>query len=117
MEHVDAIPGISGKLRFSPWCIFERSKPSETLPLQPLRSFLAGNSERGQRAKCLTEGIPVNANSWNEIQDAAKRLRVDPAKINRLARVKAQYSDPLNLLCRLRRVLFQPEGPDYGDSA
>ena len=117
MEHVDAIPGMSWKLRFSPCCIFDRSKPSKTIRLEPFRSFLAGDSEREWRAKCLTESIPVDANSWNEIPEAAKRLKVDPAKINQLAGVKAQYSDPLNLLCWLRRVLFQPEVPDYGDSA
>lgn len=46
---------------------------------------LAGEPEREWRAKRLTEGIPIDANSWNAILDAASRLKVDPAKINRLA--------------------------------
>ena len=50
---------------------------------------LAGEPEREWRAKRLAEGIPVDANSWNDILAAAARLKVDPAKINRLAGVKA----------------------------
>ncbi len=49
---------------------------------------LAGAPEREWRAKRLAEGIPVDANTWNEILTAATRLKVDPAKINRLAGVK-----------------------------
>ena len=49
---------------------------------------LAGEPEREWRAKRLAEGIPVDATSWNEILAAAARLKVDPAKINRLAGVK-----------------------------
>lgn len=48
---------------------------------------LAGAPEREWRAKRLAEGIPVDANSWNEILAAAVRLKVDPAKISRLAGV------------------------------
>jgi uncharacterized oxidoreductase len=50
---------------------------------------LAGEPEREWRAQRLAEGIPVDANSWNEILAAAARLKVEPAKINRLAGVKA----------------------------
>jgi uncharacterized oxidoreductase len=50
---------------------------------------LAGEPEREWRAKRLAEGIPVDANSWNEILAAAARLKVDPAKINRLAGIKS----------------------------
>ena len=50
---------------------------------------LAGEPEREWRAKRLAEGIPVDANTWNEILAAAARVKVDPAKINRLAGVKA----------------------------
>jgi len=50
---------------------------------------LAGEPERESRAKRLAEGIPVDVNSWNAILDAATRLKVDPAKINRLAGVSA----------------------------
>ena len=50
---------------------------------------LAGEPEREWRTQRLAEGIPVDANSWNEILGAAARLKVDPAKINRLARIKA----------------------------
>jgi uncharacterized oxidoreductase len=49
---------------------------------------LAGEPEREWRAKRLAEGIPVDANSWNEILAAAARLKVDPAKINRLAGIE-----------------------------
>ena len=50
---------------------------------------LAGEPEREWRAKRHAEGIPVDANSWNEILAAAARLKVEPAKINRLAGVNA----------------------------
>jgi len=50
---------------------------------------LAGEPEREWRKKRLAEGIPVDANSWNEILAAAARLKIDPAKINRLAEIKA----------------------------
>jgi uncharacterized oxidoreductase len=50
---------------------------------------LAGEPEREWRAKRLAEGIPVDVNSWNEILAAAARLKVEPAKINRLAGIKA----------------------------
>ena len=50
---------------------------------------LAGEPEREWRAKRLAEGIPVDANSWNEILSAAARLKVDPARINRLAGIAA----------------------------
>ncbi len=49
---------------------------------------LAGEPEREWRAKRLAEGIPVDANTWSAILEAARRLKVDPAKINRLAGVK-----------------------------
>jgi len=49
---------------------------------------LAGEPEREWRAKRSAEGIPVDANTWNEILAAAVRLKVDPAKINRLAGVQ-----------------------------
>ena len=52
------------------------------------RIRLAGEPEREWRAKCLAEGIPVDANTWNAILEAARRLKVDPAQINRLAGVK-----------------------------
>jgi uncharacterized oxidoreductase len=50
---------------------------------------LAGEPERESRAKRLDEGIPVDATTWNEILATAARLKVDPAKINRLAGVTA----------------------------
>ncbi|MCX7139597.1 MAG: malate/lactate/ureidoglycolate dehydrogenase [Proteobacteria bacterium] len=50
---------------------------------------LAGEPEREWRAKRLAEGIPVDANTWNELLEAAVRLKVDPAKISRLAGVKS----------------------------
>lgn len=52
------------------------------------RVRLAGEPEREWRAKRLAEGIPVDVNTWNELLVAAQRLKVDPAKINRLAGVK-----------------------------
>ena len=52
------------------------------------RIRLAGEPEREWRAKRLAEGIPVDANTWNAILEAARRLKVDPAQINRLAGVK-----------------------------
>ena len=53
------------------------------------RVRLAGEPERESRAKRLAEGIPVDVNSWNDILAAAARLKVDPAKVNRLAGVPA----------------------------
>jgi uncharacterized oxidoreductase len=50
---------------------------------------LAGEPEREWRAKRNAEGIPVDANTWNEILAAAERLKVDPAKISRLAGVRS----------------------------
>ncbi len=52
------------------------------------RVRLAGEPEREWRAKRLAEGIPVDANTWNEILAAAARLKVEPAKISRLAGLK-----------------------------
>jgi uncharacterized oxidoreductase len=48
---------------------------------------LAGEPERASRARRLTEGIPVDSNSWHEILGAAERLKVDPEKVNKLAGV------------------------------
>ena len=50
---------------------------------------LAGEPEREWRTKRLAEGIPVDANSWDEILTAAALLKVDPAKINKLAGIEA----------------------------
>lgn len=50
---------------------------------------LAGEPEREWRAKRLAEGIPVDANTWNEIFAAAASLKVEPAKVNRLAGIRA----------------------------
>jgi uncharacterized oxidoreductase len=50
---------------------------------------LAGEPEREWRAKRSAEGIPVDTNTWNEILVAAERLKVDPAKISRLAGVRS----------------------------
>lgn len=46
---------------------------------------IAGEPEREMRAKRLVEGIPVDETSWGDILEAAERLKVNPAEINRLA--------------------------------
>jgi len=46
---------------------------------------LAGEPEREMRKKRSAEGIPVDETSWGDILEAAERLKVDPAAVNRLA--------------------------------
>ena len=46
---------------------------------------VAGEPERETRARRTAEGIPVDANTWQELLDAAARLGRDPAALNRLA--------------------------------
>jgi uncharacterized oxidoreductase len=46
---------------------------------------VAGEPERASRARRSAEGVPVDATTWQEILDAAARLGVAPAEINRLA--------------------------------
>ena len=46
---------------------------------------LAGEPERETRARRTAEGIPVDETTWGDILQAAERLKVDPAEINRLA--------------------------------
>ena len=48
--------------------------------------LIAGDPERAMRAKREKEGIPVDATTWQEIHVAAKRVGVDPAQIDRLAK-------------------------------
>ena len=56
-------------------------------PAQPGfdRVRVAGEPEREWRAKRTAEGIPVDETSWGDILQAAERLKVDPAEVNRLA--------------------------------
>jgi uncharacterized oxidoreductase len=50
------------------------------------RVRIAGEPERETRAKREREGIPVDAETWNEIRAAAVKLRVAPERIDALAR-------------------------------
>ena len=50
------------------------------------RVRIAGEPEREMRAKRGREGIPVDAETWNEIRAAGARLKVGAEKIDALAR-------------------------------
>ena len=47
--------------------------------------MVAGEPERAQRARRRAEGVPVDGTTWQEILDAAAKLGVDPAAVNRAA--------------------------------
>jgi uncharacterized oxidoreductase len=47
---------------------------------------IAGEPEREYRAKREREGIPVDEETWKEIRAAAAKLKLDPARIEALAR-------------------------------
>ena len=47
---------------------------------------IAGEPEREYRAKREREGIPVDDHTWNEIRAAAAKVKLDPARIDALAR-------------------------------
>ena len=57
------------------------SPPREGFP--PVMT--AGEPERASRAKRSAEGVPVDATTWSEILDAARKLGVDPAAVQREA--------------------------------
>lgn len=48
---------------------------------------VAGEPERATRAQRLAHGVPVDATTWQELRDAARKLGRDPAQIDRLAGV------------------------------
>ena len=50
------------------------------------RVRIAGEPEREWRAKRGREGIPVDAETWNEIRAAAAKVKLDPDRIDALAR-------------------------------
>ena len=52
------------------------------------RVRLAGEPEREARARRTQSGVPVDATTWQEILNAAQKLRVDPQRINDAAGVK-----------------------------
>jgi uncharacterized oxidoreductase len=43
---------------------------------------LAGEPERESRARRLKAGVPVDTTTWREILTAAKKLGVDPQRVN-----------------------------------
>jgi uncharacterized oxidoreductase len=45
----------------------------------------AGEPERASRATRCAEGVPVDATTWNEILEAARKLGVDPAAVHHAA--------------------------------
>jgi uncharacterized oxidoreductase len=51
------------------------------------RVRVAGEPEREMRARRLAEGIPVDRNTWTELQAATAKLGRDPAQLDRLAGV------------------------------
>jgi hydroxycarboxylate dehydrogenase B len=51
--------------------------------VDPVR--VAGEPEREIRARRMTDGIPVDANTWTELLVTAAKLGRDPATLNRLA--------------------------------
>ena len=50
------------------------------------RVRIAGEPEREWRAKRERDGIPVDAETWNEIRTAAAKLKLTPERIDALAR-------------------------------
>ena len=46
------------------------------------RVRLAGEPERESRARRLKAGVPVDATTWQEILNAASKLRVDPQRVH-----------------------------------
>jgi uncharacterized oxidoreductase len=46
---------------------------------------LAGEPEREYRARRSREGIPVDATTWQEIEKAAAKLKLDPTRVRALA--------------------------------
>ena len=66
-------------LAFIDWV--KGSKPREGFdPVQ-----VAGEPERVKRKQRSAEGVPVDGTTWQEILDAAKKLGLDPARINAAA--------------------------------
>jgi len=59
------------------------SPPREGFP--PVMT--AGEPERAARAQRSAEGVPVDATTWREILDAARKLGVDPDLVDRAAGV------------------------------
>ena len=51
------------------------------------RVLVAGEPERESRARRTAQGIPVDATTWSELLDAARKLGRDPDELNRLAGV------------------------------
>ena len=49
------------------------------------RVRVAGEPEREMRAKRERDGIPVDDNTWTEIRAAAAKVKLDPAKVEKLA--------------------------------
>jgi uncharacterized oxidoreductase len=49
---------------------------------------IAGEPERESRARRMTSGVPVDGTTWQELLDAARKLGVDPQRINDAAGVK-----------------------------
>ncbi|HEX6722051.1 MAG TPA: Ldh family oxidoreductase, partial [Burkholderiaceae bacterium] len=52
------------------------------------RVRIAGEPERESRARRTANGVPVDATTWQEILNAARKLGVDPQRINETANVK-----------------------------
>ncbi|MGZ8993502.1 MAG: malate/lactate/ureidoglycolate dehydrogenase [Burkholderiaceae bacterium] len=50
---------------------------------EPVR--IAGEPEREKRAQRTAHGVPVDATTWTEILDAARKLGVDPVAVNAAA--------------------------------
>ena len=50
---------------------------------EPVR--IAGEPEREKRAQRTADGVPVDATTWNEILDAARKLGVDPVAVDAAA--------------------------------
>jgi uncharacterized oxidoreductase len=46
------------------------------------RVRIAGEPERESRARRMKSGIAVDATTWTEILNAARKVGVDPARIN-----------------------------------
>ena len=50
------------------------------------RVRIAGEPEREMRVQRIRDGVPVDAETWNEIRAAAAKLKLEPDRIDSLAR-------------------------------
>jgi hydroxycarboxylate dehydrogenase B len=71
---------VSDSKSFLAWLRASRAAPGHD------HVRIAGEPEREYRAKRERDGIPVDDETWKEIRAAAGKLKLDPQRIEALAR-------------------------------